>query len=436
MKIALLAYGSRGDTQPMVVLADALKRRGHEVRLTVNVDQARWASSAGVDIIPMRPDVGAFVGSPGGRDMLENGRIIAFMREVVKLEQEHNPDLIRACGEACQGADLIVSTMLTVFRATSLAEAVDAPHVCAVTAPVFPTGQFASHVVPFIDLGAKWLNRLSWDLYFALYWMGQKKVFNAARVAAGRPEWKARPPVELGHFIHMYSSQLVALPDDVPESHVQAGHARLSPELRARLGEGSLPPGLETWLDAGPPPVFFGFGSVPALDPAALLRTVSELCRKHSIRALIGSGWSVYEPRDLPDSVFIAPSFDHDRVLPRCQAAVHHGGAGTTHTSLSVGLPTLVCSVFGDQPFWGHRVTELGAGATFPLRKLNEARLSTALEQLLRPETRERAEALGRALRAENGTELIADRVESFATSQGQSLPRQPPLCPPHAISA
>lgn len=427
MKIALLAYGSRGDIQPMVVLADALERRGHDVRLTVNVDQARWVSSTGLDLVPMQPDVGAFVKSPGGRAMLENGRIIAFMREVVKLEQEHNPDLIRACGEACEGADLIVSTMLTVFRAASLSEAFSAPHVCAVTAPVFPTGQFASHVVPAIDLGAGWLNRWSWDLYFALYWMGQKKIFNAARRAVGLPDWKARPRVELGHFIHLYSRHLIALPDDVPESHVQAGHATLSPELRAKLGEGALPPGLEAWLDAGPPPVFFGFGSVPALEPAAFLRYVTELCRKHAIRALIGAGWSDYTPGDLPDSVFIAPSFDHDRVLPRCLAAVHHGGAGTTHSCLSAGLPTLVCSVFGDQPFWGHRVAQLGAGTTFPLKQLNETRLSSALDLLLRPETQARAQELGRALRAENGTELIADRVERFAASQGLTFPQRSP---------
>ena len=89
---------------------------------------------------------------------------------------------------------------------------------------------------------------------------------------------------------------------------------------------------MEEWLD-GPPPVFFGFGSMPVLDPNALLDSVKRICQKHSIRALIGSGWTRYPTTNLPDSIFIAPAFDHDRVLPRCCAAVHHGGAGTTPPS-------------------------------------------------------------------------------------------------------
>ena len=47
--------------------------------------------------------------------------------------------------------------------------------------------------------------------------------------------------------------------------------------------------------------------------------------------------------------------------------ACHHGGAGTTATSLLAGLPTIVCPFFGDQPFWGESVNKSGAGP-FPVR--------------------------------------------------------------------
>lgn len=43
----------------------------------------------------------------------------------------------------------------------------------------------------------------------------------------------------------------------------------------------------------------------------------------------------------------------HEWLFPRCAAAVHHGGAGTTATSTAAGLPTAVVAFFGDQPFWG-----------------------------------------------------------------------------------
>jgi UDP:flavonoid glycosyltransferase YjiC (YdhE family) len=85
-----------------------------------------------------------------------------------------------------------------------------------------------------------------------------------------------------------------------------------------------------------------------------------------------------------------------------------------------------VCSLFSDQPLWGHRVAQLGAGTTFPFRKMAPRRLSAALDVLLRPEVAERARRIGQALRAENGTEQITDLVEGFARSQGISIARAP----------
>ena len=57
--------------------------------------------------------------------------------------------------------------------------------------------------------------------------------------------------------------------------------------------------------------------------------------------------------------------------MPRCVAAVHHGGAGTTAASVGAGIPTVVCSVFADQPFWGARVEDAGVGAHLRFRDLD-----------------------------------------------------------------
>jgi len=53
---------------------------------------------------------------------------------------------------------------------------------------------------------------------------------------------------------------------------------------------------------------------------------------------------------------------NYDRVLPRCRVAVHHGGSGfvgqhrcrpTVAASVTAGIPTFVCSLVADNPFWG-----------------------------------------------------------------------------------
>lgn len=42
----------------------------------------------------------------------------------------------------------------------------------------------------------------------------------------------------------------------------------------------------------------------------------------------------VWRPASATRKTFINERVDHHVVLPRCLAAVHHGGAGTTHTVL------------------------------------------------------------------------------------------------------
>jgi len=178
--------------------------------------------------------------------------------------------------------------------------------------------------------------------------------------------------------------------------------------LKDKLGERGLAPELEAWLAKGPPPIYIGFGSMPVLDASRTLAMTRRVLAQLGARAVIAAGWSgLGEASD--DSVRIIGETDHAALFARCEAAVHHGGAGTTHSSLRAGLPTLICSVFADQPFLGHRVATLGVGATFPFQKLDESRLLAGLRHLRRDDVRERARRLGSALREERGLEEVAD---------------------------
>ncbi len=102
-------------------------------------------------------------------------------------------------------------------------------------------------------------------------------------------------------------------------------------------------------------------------------------------------------------------------------AVVHHGGAGTTAAGLRAGTPTLVCPFMGDQPFWGRRVHALGAGpAPIPQKSLTVDALTWALRQLTSDvDTRQSADTLGRALRAEDGVGRAVESIEAIARHAG-----------------
>jgi sterol 3beta-glucosyltransferase len=82
-------------------------------------------------------------------------------------------------------------------------------------------------------------------------------------------------------------------------------------------------------------------------------------------------------------------------------AGLHHGGAGTTFATLSAGLPSVVTSIFADQPYWGALVAKRGAGAHLPFRRLNRSRLESSLSQVLHPGVVKTSKALGARLAGE-----------------------------------
>ena len=167
------------------------------------------------------------------------------------------------------------------------------------------------------------------------------------------------------------------------------------------------PADLRAFLAAGPAPVYIGFGSMSQAlgDPQAMTDVaVAALVRagQRGVVSIRPEG-----PSYLPTSggIFIAGSMPHDWLFSHMAAVMHHGGAGTTGAGLRAGIPNVVVPFIGDQPFWGERVRRLGAGPKpIPHSRLTVQRLASAIREAIHDQPmRERAAALGRALRAEQG---------------------------------
>jgi sterol 3beta-glucosyltransferase len=92
-------------------------------------------------------------------------------------------------------------------------------------------------------------------------------------------------------------------------------------------------------------------------------------------------------------------------LFPRMAGVVHHGGAGTTGKGLRAGIPNAVVPFTSDQPFWGRRVHELGAGPEpIPAPRISAKRLAEAIGAVTNDgDMRRRAELIGEAIRAEDG---------------------------------
>ncbi len=111
-----------------------------------------------------------------------------------------------------------------------------------------------------------------------------------------------------------------------------------------------------------------------------------------------------------PVVVRFAPQLE---IVKLASAVITHAGLNTVLESLTEGLP-LVCIPLGnDQPGVAARVAARGAGVVVPRRKLNQARLRSAVRAVLEEgKYRQAARVIQTAIQSVDGLELAADLVE------------------------
>ena len=153
-----------------------------------------------------------------------------------------------------------------------------------------------------------------------------------------------------------------------------------------------LPPELKAFLDDGEPPVYVGFGSMPAADSAS--RTLINATRAAGRRLVLSQGWADLELiDDGPDCIAIG-DVNQQALFRRIAAVVHHGGAGTTTAAARAGAAQVAVPMFSDQFYWGRRIRELGIGAAAPFAGLSASTLASTLQETLDPVVAARARFL------------------------------------------
>ena len=148
---------------------------------------------------------------------------------------------------------------------------------------------------------------------------------------------------------------------------------------------------IASWISAGTPPIYFGFGSMPVESPADAIAMIGAACAALGERALICSGASNFTGATDLDHVKVVGAVNHAAVFPACRAVVHHGGAGTTSASMRAGVPTLILWIAFDQPIWASVVKRLGVGTSRRFSKTTRESLVADLRRILAPRYTTRA---------------------------------------------
>src|SRR5471030_2925504 len=154
MRILLAPHGTRGDVQPIVALAVALRARGHVVLLVAPTNFVSWVRGYGVDIESDGIDVEALLRS-AGTDLQSLTWQMRYLSHTTPL-------LFEPVARASQGCDLIVGAGIQ-FAAASVAEWRGVPYAhivfcpCATPNSATPPPNVHRQTLP------RWINRLLWQ---------------------------------------------------------------------------------------------------------------------------------------------------------------------------------------------------------------------------------------------------------------------------------
>ncbi|WP_104987668.1 glycosyltransferase [Sorangium cellulosum] len=395
MRILLTGVGTRGDVQPVVALAAEMRRRGHDVRLCVPPNFMDWVGGLGFTATP----IGIAMRQPSGAAATQASpptpeQIRALVAHLVR-------DQFDATASAAEGCDVIVAGGAHQYAARSIAERLGIRSAVAVYAPVVlpspdhapegePGGDPESNLRRWQDESRSWNGRVLERLNDNRERLGLGPLSDALSHILGENPWLAADPV-LGPLPSTPGLQVAhtgtwLLPDQTP----------LAPEL-------------ESFLAAGEPPVYVGFGSMPADQQTG--RIVIEAVRAAGRRVVLSQGWAELGLVDgAPDCIAIG-DVNHQALFPRVAAVVHHGGAGTTTTAARAGVPQVVVPMFSDQPYWASRVRALGIGTSVARGALRAESLLAALTDALDQGVAARAAAIAGTV-AVDGTAVAADLIE------------------------
>src|SRR6478752_3686954 len=326
VRIALVATGSRGDAQPLVVLGVELSRRGHQVVLGVSPNLVVFGEKAGLTTFPVGPDSQQFLESPDGQRWLAGGDVKALTQALGKIVHDNAALLDAHTLRVCDGADLIVTGSLSEHRAACVAESRGIPLVCLHYAPMRPTGAYPNMLITTGRLPRR-RNLATHSLFQRMYWRSMAQDINTFRAVLGLAPVTTPTATRLAAAgtleLQAYHPALVPDLKDYPAHRPIIGFLTPDHDLKIRLGEEDVDPETDAWLADGEPPVFVGFGSMPVIDPAAAMDMITTATRRVGARVLIGAGWSRFgQTQAQGDRVRVATGvLKYDRVLPRCRVA-------------------------------------------------------------------------------------------------------------------
>lgn len=285
MKIFINTFGTRGDVQPFIVLGMALKAKGHTVMICTSSRFEADITNNGLEYGHTTNEALALLDADNAifEDSLGIIGMAKIFLKLIKIAKPLNKKMVQNAWSAAKDfkPDLVIYH-LKALGAVSIAEKFKVPAIMVSLIPMLaPTAEFPLFALPKLRLGG-WYNKLTYKLIPLGYKsylkglnevrineMGLKKLPKGAGITA-------MPDGSLVPNIHAISPFVLSRPKDWPPIYTMSGY------IIEEQGQWTPSASLETFLAAGEPPVYVGFGSMSGSNPERLTKLIIEALTQES----------------------------------------------------------------------------------------------------------------------------------------------------------
>ncbi|MCK5735582.1 MAG: glycosyltransferase family 1 protein, partial [Spirochaetaceae bacterium] len=275
MNVLLAAHGSRGDVYPMITLARRFKSEGDEVTMLTQQTYIEVLKKYGIN--------GLFTAEDAHKEMDGLNDDASSVGNSIKWAQKSLKEEFALLSEASKDADLLVCSN-NEFSVSSIAEARNIPAFRVAYLPSIP-GNNVPPLIPWQNL-PEFLCHPMWNLINKGLDFMALKTANQGRADLGLAPIKSLSKHFMATFTNLFAINDVLAP---PHPSWPAGSYRYCGYgFENQLND--ISSHLEDFLQAGPPPIYIGFGSVSVKNPEAFTEMALEAAEMAGCRLVMSRG--------------------------------------------------------------------------------------------------------------------------------------------------
>jgi rhamnosyltransferase subunit B len=376
----LTPVGSSGDVHPFIGIGRTLRARGHDVTILTAEPFRGTCERAGLRFVQLHSQ-SEFDEITKDPDLWHSRKgLTLILRKIASVLRAHY-ELISSVYEP--GRTVLVAHALA-FAARVFEDAHHAPAATIHLAPSIFRSDFQQPAsIPGVDASGlpRWVKRSAMWLIDRLLLDPQiVPALNELRRDVGVPpvsrvfrEWIHSPQRAIGLFPEWFAP----VQPDWPAQLRLTGFP-----LYDEADVHALDPALESFLNAGSPPILFTPGTANRAA-AHFFAAALDATRRLKRRALFLTRYPEQLPKNLSDQERIEAYVPFSRVFSRCAAIVHHGGIGTSAQALAAGAPQLTMPLAFDQPDNATRLWRLGVARWIRPKEFDGDHVASQLAALI-----------------------------------------------------